>query len=189
MVAFGKPEFESMDGLAKRGAGVALMALALAGSAVAADPKSEPRAAIVQKLTDCRKIADNAQRLACYDEAAAAFDQAEAKGDVVVVDREQARKVRKQAFGFTLPSISIFEKGEAKEDLDQNDGVVAYARQDGAGHWVIKLEDGAVWAQNGVEELFKSPKPGMKVHIRKAALGSYMMVIDNQGGVKAHRVE
>ena len=147
------------------------------------------RAAIVQKLVDCRKLTDDVARLACYDQATAAFDQAEAKGDVVVIDRDQAREVRKQAFGFTLPSISIFQKGDPKVDLDTVDGAVATARHDGGGHWVIKLEDGAVWAQVGVEELFKTPKPGMKVKIRKAALGSYMMVIDNQGGFKAHRVE
>jgi hypothetical protein len=163
-------------------------ALALSPAAAQAQGKAA-RAEVVQKLVDCRKLTDNTARLACYEAATAAFDQAESKGDVVVIDRDQARSVRKQAFGFTLPSISIFEKGEAKEDLDQSDGVVAYARQDGGGHWVIKLEDGAVWAQNGVEDLFKSPKPGMKVRIRKAALGSYMMIVDNQGGFKAHRVE
>jgi hypothetical protein len=189
MVAFGKPEFESMDGLAKRGAGVALMALALAGSAVAADPKSEPRAAIVQKLTDCRKIADNAQRLACYDEAAAAFDQAEAKGDVVVVDREQARKVRRQAFGFTLPSISLFEKGETQEEIENVSGVVASARQNGLGQWIIKLEDGAVWTQVDTKEVFKTPKAGMSVKIRKASLGSYLMSIDGGGGFRAKRTD
>jgi hypothetical protein len=165
----------------------ALALAALAGGA-AAETKAE-RAGVMQKLIDCRKLTDSAQRLACYDAAAAALDQAEAKGDVVVVDREQAKKVRKQAFGFSLPSISLFEKGVAKEELENVDGIVAAARQDGGGHWVIRLEDGAVWAQNGVEEMFKTPRPGMKVRIKKAALGSYMMIIENQGGVKAHRVE
>jgi hypothetical protein len=170
-------------------AGTAVLA-AVGTLAQAADKApGESRAAIVQKLVDCRKITDGAQRLACYDAATEAFDQAEQKGDVVVVDREQARKVRKQAFGFTLPSISIFEKGEKQEDIDSADGVVADARHDGGGHWVIKLEDGAVWAQVGVEELFKSPKPGSKVRIKKASLGSYMMIIDNNAGFKAHRVQ
>src|SRR4051812_13327552 len=167
----------------------AALAIAALSPAAAQAQGKAARADVVQKLVDCRKLTDNTARLACYDAATAAFDQAESKGDVVVIDRDQARSVRKQAFGFTLPSISIFEKGEAKEDLEQSDGVVAYARQDGGGHWLIKLEDGAVWAQNGVEDLFKTPKPGMKVRIRKAALGSYMMVVDNQGGFKAHRVE
>jgi hypothetical protein len=169
--------------------GLALLA-ALGASAAAAPPKDAPgRAAIVQKLIDCRKLTDDAARLACYDQAAAAFDQAEAKGDVVVVDREQARKVRRQAFGFTIPSISIFEKSETTEEVDNATGVVASARQDANGHWIIKLEDGAVWAQVDANELFKTPKPGMPVKIRKASLGSYLMSVDNQGSFRAHRVE
>ncbi|WP_293905683.1 hypothetical protein [Phenylobacterium sp.] len=170
---------------------VAILALlvTLGGGLALAAPKSEGRAAIVQKLIDCRKLTDDPARLACYDQATAAFDQAEAKGDVVVIDRDQARQVRKQAFGFTLPSISIFAKGETAEEVDTTDGVVASARQDGAGRWVIKLEDGAVWSQVGVEELFKTPKPGMPVKIRKASLGSFLMTVGNQGAFRAHRVE
>jgi hypothetical protein len=173
----------------RNAAALALLAALTATPGAIAQPKAEGRAAIVQKLVDCRKVTDDAARLACYDQATAAFDQAEAKGDVVVIDRDQARKVRKQAFGFTLPSISIFAKGETQEELDTADGVVAVARQNGQGHWVIQLEDGAVWSQVGVEDLFRSPKPGMKVKIRKASLGSYLMSIDNQGAFKAHRVE
>lgn len=168
---------------------IALALLAVAGAPAALAQSKTERAAIVQKLVDCRKLTDDAARLACYDQATTALDQAEAKGDVVIVDREQARKVRKQAFGFSLPSISMFEKGEAKEEIDTFDGVVSAARQDGSGRWVVKLEDGAVWTSVGAEELFKTPRPGMKVRIKKAALGSFMMIIDNQGGFKARRVE
>jgi hypothetical protein len=178
---------QAVVSLAVFAAALGVMALSAAPAALA-QTKAQ-RAAIVQKLLDCKAITDNAARLACYDQSAAAFDQAEAKGDVVVIDREQAREVRKQAFGFTLPSISIFQKGEAKEEVDNYDGVVDTARRDGGGHWVIKLQDGALWAQVGAEDLFKTPKPGMKVKIRKAALGSYMMVVGDQGGFKAHRVE
>jgi hypothetical protein len=168
---------------------LAILGLATLGGMALAEPRTEGRAAIVQKLVDCRKLTDDSARLACYDQATAAFDQAEAKGDVVVIDRDQARKVRRQAFGFTLPSISIFAKGESQEEVDTSDGVVATARQDGAGHWVVKLEDGAVWAQVDSNELFKTPKAGMPVKIRKAALGSYLMDIGNQRAFRAHRVE
>lgn len=173
--------------------GLAFGAAALLATAAAGQPKDGPskgaRAAIVQKLTDCRKITEDAARLACYDQAAAAFDQAEAKGDVVVVDREQAQKVRRQAFGFTIPSISIFEKSATQEEVENVTGVIATARQDGSGRWVIKLDDGAIWTQVGADEVFKTPKPGMSVKIRKAALGSYLMSVDNQGSFRAHRVE
>ena len=82
----------------------------------------EERAKELQQLIDCRKIADPTQRLACFDQAASSLDQAEAKGDIVVVNREQARKVRRQAFGFTMPSISLFERGEKPEDISSTEG-------------------------------------------------------------------
>lgn len=155
-----------------------------------AQPKAEGgRAAIVQKLVDCRKLTEDGARLACYDQATAALDQAEAKGDIVVVDREQARKVRRQAFGFSLPSITLFEKGETKEDLENVSGVVMAARQDNMGHWIIKLEDGATWAQIDATELFKTPKQGMPVKIRKASLGSFLMTVDNQRAFRAKRTD
>jgi hypothetical protein len=154
-----------------------------------AQPKAEARSAMLQKLIDCRKLTDEAARLACYDQATVALDQAEAKGDIVVVDREQARKVRRQAFGFSMPSITLFERGETQEELENVSGVVAVARVNGAGKWVIKLEDGAVWTQVDNKELFKTPKPGMTVKIRQASLGSYMMTIDTMGAFRAHRSE
>ena len=144
---------------------------------------------MLQKLVDCRKLTDESQRLACYDQATVALDQAEAKGDIVVVDREQARKVRRQAFGFSMPSLSLFERGETQEELENVTGVVALARVNGAGKWVIKLEDGAVWTQVDSKELFKEPKPGMPVKIRQASLGSFLMTVDTMGAFRARRAE
>jgi hypothetical protein len=169
-----------------------LLAAALGLPSLAAPPppaKAEGRAAELQRLIDCRKIADNTARLACFDAAAAAMDQAEAKGDIVVVNREQARKVRRQAFGFTLPSLSMFEKGEKPEDIENVTGVVAVARQNGAGKWVLRLEDGAVWTQIDTSDLGIDPKAGETVTIHKAALGSYMLSLPHHRSFRAHREE
>lgn len=173
-------------------AAIVLLAAALAAPQLAAAPaavKTDGRAPELQKLIDCRKIADNAARLACYDQAAAAMDQAEAKGDIVVVDREQARKVRRQAFGFTLPSMSLFERGEKPEEIDNVTGVVAVARLNGSGKWVIRLEDGAVWTQIDNNDLGIDPKAGEAVTIHKAALGSYMLSLPHHRSFRAHREE
>jgi len=170
-------------------AATALLAVVVGGAAADAQPKGEPRSAMLQKLVDCRKITDEAGRLACYDQATAALDQAEAKGDIVVVDREQARKVRRQAFGFSMPSLSLFERGETQEELQNVSGVVAEARVNNAGKWVIKLEDGAIWVQVDAHDLHKTPKAGMPVKIRQASLGSYLMSIDNMGAFRARRSE
>jgi len=107
-------------------AGVLIAALS-APPILAAPAPAAPtdRAKELQQLIECRKLTDPTQRLACYDQAATVLDQAEAKGDIVVVNREQARKVRRQAFGFTLPSISLFERGEKPEEINTVQGKVA----------------------------------------------------------------
>ena len=175
------------------GSTILAVALLSAGSLAAAPPpaglSASTRAKVLQSLSDCRGLTDNAARLACYDAATAGLEQAEAKGDIVVVDREQARDVRRQAFGFTLPSLAMFEKGEKQEDIDTTTGTVASARQNGARRWVVKLEDGAVWTQVDSTEMFSDPKAGDPVRIKKASLGSYLMVIGKNGAVRAHRDE
>jgi hypothetical protein len=178
----------------KRRAGLAMVGFAaavLAAAPLAAAPpesiKAEGRAKMLQQLIDCRKIADNPQRLACFDQAAAAMDQAEAKGDIVVVDREQARKVRRQAFGFSLPSISLFERGEKPEEIANMQGKIAAARQNNTGKWVIRLEDGATWAQIDTNEVPNAPQAGDTVTIRRAAMGSYILSLGHHIAFRAHR--
>jgi hypothetical protein len=169
---------------------LALSLLVVAGATVAAaQPKPEGRTQMLQELVDCRKVTDDSARLACYDKAAASLDQAEAKGDIVVVDREQARKVRRQAFGFSMPSITLFEKGETQEELENVTGEVAVASVNGAGKWTIRLKDGGIWVQIDNNELHRTPKPGNPVKIRQAAMGSFLMSINNGGGFRVRRVE
>ncbi|MGZ3376835.1 MAG: hypothetical protein ACXU8S_09575 [Phenylobacterium sp.] len=164
-----------------------LIAALAAAPALAADPPAPARAAQLQQLLDCRKLTDPTQRLACFDQAAGVLDQAEAKGDVVVVDREQARKVRRQAFGFTLPSMSLFSRGEKPEEITSADGVIASAHKLNTGKWEFTLEDGARWVQVDLADIPLDPKPGQKVKIRAATMGSYMATINNQREVKVHR--
>lgn len=168
---------------------LSLAAAAAGATAATAQPKDEGRAHILQELVDCRKLTDDAARLACYDNASTTLEQAEQKGDIVVVDREQARKVRRQAFGLSLPSISLFEKGETREELENVTGEVEVARVNGAGKWVIRLKDGATWTQVDTNDLYRTPKPGHSVRIRKASLGSFIMTVDNGGGFRVRRVE
>jgi hypothetical protein len=162
-------------------AGVLLMAAA----AQAAEPAG--RSVVLQKLLDCRKVEGDAARLACYDAAAGAMDQAESKGDIVVVDREQARTVRKQGFGFNLPSLSLFDRGEKPEEIDKLQLKVESARQDGNGKWTIVLEGGQVWRQVDTGDFSQRPKPGMVANVRRAMMGSYIMSIGGKAGVRMHR--
>jgi hypothetical protein len=163
----------------------ALTAVALAGPVLAAPKPAPTRAAVVQAVVDCRKIEDAAQRLACYDAAVEAMNKAEATGDLVTLDRRQRQAVRKQAFGFTLPTLSMFDTGE--KQVDQIDETLATAHQIAQGKWVFQMQDGAIWRQIDDEWLSRPPHPGSVVKISRAMLGSYMLSVDGQPGLRVHR--
>jgi hypothetical protein len=154
--------------------------------AAAANPQSAPtNAPVVQAVVECRKIEDSSQRLACYDQAVAALTNAQQSGDLVTLDRKQRQAVRKQAFGFTLPTLSMFDTGEKQDD--RIDETLASAHQVGEGRWVFQMQDGAVWRQIDDEFLSREPHPGSAIVIKRAMLGSYMLTVDGQPGVRVHR--
>jgi hypothetical protein len=166
-------------------AAAALLASALlAGQAAAAvDPG---RAAVVQAISDCRKLTDNDARLACYDKATDAFEQAQNKGDVVVVDREQVHQVTRQSFGFNLPSFSIFSRGN-EGPLENVEAHIAAAQQDGSGKWVLTTDENAVWQQIDTTQLNDAPHKGEKVVIRRAMLGSFFCKVGNEAPLRCAR--
>ncbi|MDQ0463458.1 hypothetical protein QO010_001229 [Caulobacter ginsengisoli] len=172
----------------KTAAKLALVMTAVLAMAAQAAPKPPGRAPVLQSVVDCRKLTDDAARLACYDAATAKLDDAEKAGDVVVVDKAQVREARKAAFGFNFQMPAFMTAGEKPEELERITAVVASARQEGmSGKWVIKLEDGAVWRQIDTVVLTRDPKKGSKAEIRTAALGSYFMKIDNNPQMRVHR--
>ena len=161
-------------------------------SGVAAAPtavQSEPdgRAALLRKLTDCRGIAADVERLACYDAATAEIDRAEAKGDIVVVDREQARAVRRQTFGFTLPSLSLLDRSGAEGDMDTVTLRVESATPLPDGKWLLRLEGGQVWRQIDTTVLSRSPRAGGSVTIKRAMMGSYKLSTGGGAAIRVHR--
>lgn len=158
------------------------------GVAQAAAPVVRDVAPALKALIDCRGIADNDKRLACYDAAVDKISAAEKKGDVIIVDRQQAQAARREAFGLDLSALSIFDRGEKSEEVDRVLGEVTRVAKAPDGRWVLTLADGAVWRQADDRELSSPPKPGSKIEIRKAAAGSYLMNIDGQRAIRARRV-
>ena len=161
--------------------------LAIFGAVSASAAATPTRAPAMQSVLDCRAIADGAQRLACFDKAVGAMAQAEQTGDLVTIDREQRRTVRRQAFGLTLPSLAMFDTGEKADETDRMAVTLARAARNPYGKWIITLDDGAVWRQIDDGELEPAPKPGAKAVIRRAVMGSYLMRIDGQSSIRVHR--
>jgi hypothetical protein len=161
------------------------------GAGAVAQTKVRDAPAAIRKLIDCRKLTDNPARLACYDAAIDEFTQALTKGDVVAVDKAEVATVRRQAFGFSLPSLTLFDRGDKPAPLQNIAGVVANAYQQGGNAWVIELaEGGGTWLQTDVtESVPRPPHKGSRVEIRKAALGSYFMNIDGQRALRVKRTQ
>jgi hypothetical protein len=169
-------------------AGLCCAAAAIAGTAAeAARPARAVRAAQVQTVLDCRTVADSAKRLACFDGAVAAMADAEVKGDLVTIDREQRREVRRQTFGLSLPALTLFDRGEKGEDADKLTATVAAASKGPTGRWLIQLDGGAVWRQIDDTDLFKTPHKGSVAVVKRGALGSFFMKIDGDSAFRAHR--
>jgi hypothetical protein len=164
-----------------------LVAALLAPGLAQAKPGDDKRhAAAFSAVLDCRKLTDGAARLACYDAAAAKMDEAEAKGEIVVIDRTQAREAHREAFGLPIPSLSFVTRALQPEEVDQIRSRVKAARADGYGKWTFVLEDGAVWRQIA-GDLLRDPKAGSAVVIQRGAIGSFKMSVDNQPTIKVHR--
>lgn len=142
--------------------------------------------ALIDNLSRCRNIAADAARLACFDAAMSALDTARQQGDVVVIDRAQARNARRQLFGFQAPSLSgLFGREDAAEEVDSIETTLARAGRTGDGKWVFHLADGSEWRQIDSASVQFQNRAGASVRVRRAALGSYQLVV---GGSRAVRV-
>ncbi len=147
-------------------------------------PHSRPAA--FQAIVDCRAIQDSAQRLACYDAAAARLEQAESAGDVVVVDRAQVTAARREAFGFSLPSLNVFNRGPALEKIESLESTVMRAADPGNGRWVITLANNQVWRKT--DDKYARVRQGMSVRVETGVLGSYFMKVDGKSAFRVERV-
>jgi hypothetical protein len=174
-------------------AAAGLAAVLTTPAARAADPPAP--SAVLKAVDACRAIGDDKARLACFDAAAAQLATAQAKGDVVVVDREQVQAARREAFGFNLPKLSVLgrlaaqvgdggKSGEADEDSATF--TIAGASQGGDGRWVVTMDNGMVWRQTNTTVGAMTIRKGDKAEVKKGMLGAYFM---NVGRYKAIKVE
>jgi len=150
----------------------------------------QPRPQSFEAVVRCRAIADAPERLACFDAAVAALQTAQERRDVVIVDRQQVREGRRRLFGLALPRIPIFGGGDDDHDEDalrSLESTVSAVATSG-GQYQVTLADGSVWLQVDNNMLAVPPRAGHRIVINRGALGSYMMRVNNQPGVRVRRV-
>lgn len=132
----------------------------------------------------CRSVADDAERLACYDAAVGRLQEAEAAGDVTTVTRQEVEKVREDSFGFSIPSLPSLMIGKSDDKNLKEIILPVKAVRGTRGNLVVTLENGQVWRQVDTKPLRNNGQTEAQIY--QAALGSYKMKLD--GGI-AFRVE
>lgn len=158
--------------------------LSLTGHAAAAQPQPASPPAVFNDLTACREVRDDSARLACFDRAVAALQRAQAAREVVVVDREEVQRTRRSLFGLAIPEVGrLF--GESREEAIE--GLVTSARTDQLGRTTFQLDTGAVWVQTEGRRLRRPPAPGVRVRIRRGALGGFLANVADQPAIRVIR--
>ena len=171
----------------------AALAAALFVTATAAQAQEpRPQSALVQALDACRAVKADPQRLACYDAAAGRLAEAQSKGEVVVVDKEQVRQARREAFGFNLPSLNILGRFGGQADAAEEEDIARAAYEvksasEAGGRWTLVMADGSVWRQTDNTVGYMRVRPGSKAEVKKGMLGAYFMTIDNHKAIKVER--
>lgn len=162
-------------------------AIISSSTAWARTPPQTGTPAMVQQLLDCRKIADSAQRLACYDKQAGVIGQAISTRELVVIDKARANQAKRSLFGFSVPNFGgLFGGGE--DDIKQIESTVTGFSYNPEGGYVLKLADGSVWSQVDDAMLGLPPRRGDKVIVKRGLMGSYYLQLGKQPGFKAKRV-
>jgi hypothetical protein len=144
----------------------------------------------------CADISESEARLACYDAAVGRLKQAEEAGDFRAIDREGVTEVRREAFGFALPNLARIlpfggdddNDGQAEQALERQTFEIARVIERPYGYFAFVMTNGQVWAQV-VAASARPMRPGAQVTIRRASLGSYMMVSERGGAAQRVRRE
>jgi hypothetical protein len=183
----------------KFNASLLVFSLASIGSVGFAQPsKSESPLAPIYA---CTEKLESSERLACFDAAVAGIQAKEAKSEIVTFDQQRVQKVRREAFGFSLPSLPrlgfpafsapVEKNGSGKTsatsaaEIEEQVFVVSAYRQVG-GNIILTLENGQTW-QLSEADTFNSPsKTPFNVKIRTAALGSFILTVEGRN--KGYRV-
>lgn len=170
------------------------MSLAISQPAFAREDRPEPPAPpeVYQHLMDCRSIAENLARLACYDRQAEALDVATRNRDVVISDKKALKEARRGLFGFAAPIGKLMgfggDEGSDEDAIKEIETSVTAASRNQSG-WRLDLADGSTWEQNDTRDFVLSPKTGNPVKITRGTLGTYFVSVKSQRAIKMRRVK
>lgn len=170
-------------------------ATAATGTGAAAQTAAGPSP--LAPLYACADKTDPAERLACFDAAVAAVKAQENRSEIVTFDRKRVETVRREAFGFRLPSLPRLglpgrdpsSTSAAGEEIEEQ--MLAVTRlSTREGRATMTMDNGQVWRLTEPGEINAPARTPFNVRIRSATLGSYIMSVEGRNkGYRVRRVE
>lgn len=143
----------------------------------------------------CAAITEDTARLACFDEQVASLQVKEEKKEIVAIDADSAKKIKREAFGFSLPSLPKLGLPSLGGGGDEGPDVLQFSVRSVSkrgGSYVFHMDNGQVWRQAGGRFNY-IPKGDLTATIKSGAIGSYMISLDNGKervrGMRVKRIE
>ena len=149
---------------------------------------------VVNIMRECAKIDDPTARLACYD------NNVRAGGATGAIPGQMRRPSGGGAVvnpsapgGFGADDL----RTQSPERFDPNRNgpreistTVTAVREREPGIYLVTLSNGAQWLfTEGTSRTYVAPRKGDTVRIERGALGSYLMMVGKQAGVKVTRIK
>ncbi len=154
---------------------------------------------LIDRLAECRTLTADTQRLACFDRTVAAVVDARRRKDIVILDRTEVRKAKTSLFGFSLPSIKLFNGGGDEQPMKElvgtmrssavlTGGLIRFelAQQSDAARPADAKDNMSVWET--VEQVMLPPRRGDTVTIKAGALGSYVATAPGRRSARVRRI-
>lgn len=171
--------------------------VALLAPLLSATPVAAQDAEVVSDVIACRAVANDAERLACFDRTTSLLADARSRNEVRVEDPRKVEEAKRAQFGLTPAQVAEAKPKPAPQaarkappepaELREISSSVARVSRDGLGRYVVTLADGARWRQKEAGDM-REPRPGDPIRIRRAALGSFMANIKNERAVRVERL-
>jgi hypothetical protein len=145
----------------------------------------------LEPLYQCASHKDDSQRLKCYDEIVASVKIKEEKAELVTIDAPKMQQLKKEAFGFSMPSfgkMKIIKENDAKDEAEKV-ALVATKFDDGSNP-KIYFENGQIWQVIDGESIVYFKKMPANAVIQRASFGSFILSLNGSNkGYRVKRVE
>lgn len=147
----------------------------------------------VEMFNQCAEVANDAERLACFDRVTRemrAAPRADGPAAAATTTRpmtpQQSARQEREDFGFNQQRVR--EERAQPEPLKEITSRVAAAKVVGPGYWTFLLEDGAIWQMSELDSSFRPPNAGQTVRVRRGMMGGFLLDTRGQASVRVKRI-